>query len=75
VLLVFVFLVIPSVMAALWTDRIGYRLAFGWLVGFVGSALGIVLSFWLDTPTGATVVTAFGGLLVLFAAGRRLFGR
>jgi zinc/manganese transport system permease protein len=66
VLLVFVFLVVPSVFAALLTDRIGRRLVYGWLFGFVGSAIGIVLSFWLDTPTGATVVVTFGALLLLF---------
>jgi zinc/manganese transport system permease protein len=72
VLLVFVFLVIPSVFAALITDRIGMRLLWGWLFGFLGCAVGIVFSFWLDTPTGATVVATFGILLLMFALGRRL---
>jgi len=66
VLLVFVFLVVPSVFAALLTDRIGMRLLYGWLFGFLGSAVGIVMSFWLDTPTGATVVATFGAMLLLF---------
>ncbi|MFH2056917.1 MAG: metal ABC transporter permease [bacterium] len=72
VLLVFIFLVVPSVFAALVTERIGLRLVCGWLFGFVGSALGIVLSFWLDTPTGATIVVAFGALLSLYAIVRHL---
>lgn len=67
VLLVFVFLVVPSVFAALITDRIGRRLMLGWIYGLVGSAAGIVLSFVLDTPTGATVVCTFGLMLLLFA--------
>ena len=70
VLLVFVFLVVPSVFAALLTDRIGIRLLYGWLFGFFGSASGIILSFWLDTPTGATVVSTFGALLLLFICAR-----
>lgn len=74
VLLVFVFLVVPSVFAALLTDRIGRRLTLGWTFGFLGSAMGIVLSFWLDTPTGATVVATFGGLLLVFFAVRTLLG-
>jgi len=71
VLLVFVFLVVPSVFAALLTDRIGLRLVLGWLFGLVGSALGIGLSFWFDTPTGVTIVCTFGAMLLLFGFGRR----
>lgn len=67
VLLVFVFLVVPSVFAALITDSIGRRLALGWLYGLVGAALGLVLSFALDTPPGATIVCTFGLMLLLFA--------
>jgi len=66
VLLVFIFLVVPSVFGALITDKISLRLWWGWLFGFIGSALGILLSFELDTPTGATIVVAFGGMLLLF---------
>jgi zinc/manganese transport system permease protein len=72
VLLVFIFLVVPSVFAALITDRIGRRLFYGWLFGFVGSALGILLSFWLDTPTGATIVAVFGFMLLVFAILKKL---
>ncbi len=71
VLLVFIFLVVPSVFAALMTKRIGLRLMYGWIFGFIGSAIGLVLSFWLDTPTGATIVCAFGILLLLIAIMRK----
>lgn len=67
VLLVFVFLVVPSVFSALTTDGVARHLAFGWLFGLVGSALGLVLSYWIDTPTGATVVCVFGAMLLVFA--------
>jgi zinc/manganese transport system permease protein len=72
VLLVFIFLVVPSVFAALITDRIARRLTYGWLFGLVGSGLGILASFWLDTPTGATVVCTFGAMILLFALVRKL---
>ncbi len=67
VLVVFVLLVVPSVFAALTTRHIGARLALGWLFGLVGSILGILASVWLDTPTGATIVCAFGALLLVAA--------
>jgi zinc/manganese transport system permease protein len=65
VLLVFCYLIVPSVGAMLFTDRIGPRLAIGWTMGTLVSALGVVLSVKLDTHTGATIVCTFGGVLVL----------
>jgi zinc/manganese transport system permease protein len=65
VLLVFCYLIVPSVAAMLFTDRIGPRLAIGWTMGTLVSALGVVLSVKMDTPTGATIVCTFGGVLIL----------
>jgi zinc/manganese transport system permease protein len=65
VLLVFCYLIVPSVGAMLFADRIGARLAIGWTMGTLVSALGVYLSVLLDTPTGATIVVTFGGILVL----------
>ncbi len=72
ILLVFIFLVVPSVFAALITDSISRRLIYGWVFGLVGSAIGMVLSFSLDTPTGATIVCTFGVMLLLFAVIRKI---
>jgi zinc/manganese transport system permease protein len=65
VLLVFCYLIVPSVGAMLFADRIGPRLAIGWTMGTLVSALGVILSVKLDTPTGATIVVTFGGILIL----------
>ena len=65
VLLVFCYLVVPSVGAMLFADRIGPRLAIGWTMGTLVSALGVYLSVVLDLPTGATIVCTFGGVLVV----------
>jgi zinc/manganese transport system permease protein len=65
VLLVFCYLIVPSVGAMLFADRIGPRLAIGWTMGTIVSALGCWLSVQLDTPTGATIVVTFGGVLIL----------
>ncbi len=65
VLLVFCYLIVPSVGAMLFADRIGPRLAIGWTMGTLVSALGVYLSVVLDLPTGATIVCTFGIVLVL----------
>src|SRR6266849_581738 len=65
VLLVFCYLIVPSVGAMLFADRIGPRLAIGWTMGTLVSALGVYLSVQLDTPTGATIVVTFGGVLII----------
>ena len=65
VLLVFCYLIVPSVGAMLFADRIGPRLAIGWTMGTLVSALGVFLSVKLDLPTGATIVCTFGGVLLL----------
>src|SRR5205809_1449704 len=65
VLLVFCYLIVPSVGAMLFADHIGKRLAIGWTMGTLVSALGVYFSVQLDTPTGATIVVTFGGILVL----------
>ena len=70
VLLVFSFLIVPAVCAALFTRRIGARLALGWIIGFVVSAVGCSLSYVADLPTGATVVCTFGLALLLLGAMR-----
>src|SRR5438128_4864773 len=62
VLLVFCYLIVPSVGAMLFADRIGPRLAIGWTMGTLVSALGCYLSVQLDTPTGAPIVVPFGSM-------------
>jgi zinc/manganese transport system permease protein len=65
VLLVFCYLVVPSVGAMLFADSIGRRLAIGWTMGTMVSALGVYFSVLLDLPTGATIVCTFGAVLIV----------
>src|SRR5207244_7675059 len=44
VLLVFCYLVVPSVGAMLFADKIGRRLAIGWTMGTLVSGLGVYFS-------------------------------
>jgi zinc/manganese transport system permease protein len=75
VLLVFCFLIVPAVAAMMFSERLGVRLAFGWILGAVVSGCGVALSFVLDLPTGATIVATFGLALALLAGVRPLVRR
>ncbi|HYL77963.1 MAG TPA: iron chelate uptake ABC transporter family permease subunit [Bryobacteraceae bacterium] len=74
-LLVFCYLIVPSVGAMLYAKRIGPRLAIGWTMGTLVSALGVYLSLKIDLPTGATIVCTFGIVLILMAAFRGVVRR
>lgn len=75
VLLVFCYLIVPSVAAMIYADRIGPRLAIGWSMGAVVSVLGMYFSVQFDLPTGATIVCTFGLVLIVMAALKPLWLR
>jgi zinc/manganese transport system permease protein len=57
----------------LFADRIGTRLAIGWTMGTLVSALGCYFSVYFDLPTGATIVCTFGAVLVCMALMKTFF--
>jgi len=71
VLLVFSYLVVPSVCAMLLVNGLKSRLAIGWAVGICASVLGMAFSYYLDFPTGASVVCILGLLLMITAIIKR----
>ncbi len=73
VLLVFAFLIIPSVAAMMAAKGVARRLLFGWLFGITGCVGGLELSMRLDWSTGPTIVAVFLLLLVGTAAVRAVF--
>jgi zinc/manganese transport system permease protein len=75
VLLVFSYLVVPSVTAMLFAEGVGARLAIGWATGFLASVVGMGVSYAWDAPTGASIVCAFGAVLLVAAGVRRFLWR
>jgi len=65
VLLVFSFLVVPAVIAFMFMERTGGRIALAWTVSTLCSAAGMLLSYYGDLPTGPSVVACFAGLLLV----------
>ncbi len=65
VLLVFSYLVVPGVIAVMFSDRTRPRIAIAWGVGTAASVVGMLISNsrW-DFPTGPSIVAAFAVALV-----------
>ena len=66
VLLVFTFLVVPAVIAFLFTRKPRFLVTLSWGAAAVACALGLAGSYQFDLPTGPLIVCVFG--LVLLAA-------
>ena len=74
ILLVFSFLIVPTVIAMLFARGIVARLIVGWTVGTLVSMVGLSLSYSYDFPSGPAVVCTFGAGLVLAGVIRYLIG-
>jgi zinc/manganese transport system permease protein len=60
VFLIFTFLIVPAVVGALFSTKFISQFVIGSLVSGLTSLVGLVVSFNLDLPTGATLVCCFG---------------
>ena len=74
VLMVFSALVIPGVVAFLFTNRFGNALRIAWGAGAVAIVGGIGASFYWDLATGPLLVCAFGVLVVVAGVLRMVLG-
>jgi zinc/manganese transport system permease protein len=75
VLMVFSFLVVPAVIANLFTADKRKLAIIAWTSGAIASILGLWLSYTKDLPTGPLVVCMYGVLLVVAVLVRRLGAR
>lgn len=62
VLLVSAYLVIPSVTGRLMARRLGPMMLLSICAGVLGSALGLIMSYHFDVPTGSAMTLALGVL-------------
>lgn len=62
--LVFASLILPALAVRGMSGR--RALVFGWAVGAAGYALGLVVSAWLDLPSGAAIVCALASVALGF---------
>jgi len=67
IILVLSVLTIPQNVANLFTNRFSHIMTGSVVLGFFASMLGLVLSYWLDIPSGATIIFT---LVVIYLAAR-----
>jgi zinc/manganese transport system permease protein len=60
IFLVFSYLIIPAVCAALFSANMKIQFFMGTSIALTMSVIGLTLSYLLDLPTGATLVCSFG---------------
>lgn len=72
VLLVFGYLVIPSVIGIMLADSTIFRLLIGWGSGLLMSLFGVIISYFLDLPSGPTIVVLLGLLLLIIVIGQEI---
>ena len=72
VLLVFCYLVAPSVFAVMFYEDLRRRLLTGWAMAVVVSAIGLLFSY--DRPSGPTIMVGFAVALILGATLRAIAG-
>ena len=67
IILVLSILTIPQNIANLFTNRFGTIMIASVVIGFLGSFLGLLISYYLDIPSGATIIFT---LVVMYLASR-----
>jgi manganese/iron transport system permease protein/iron/zinc/copper transport system permease protein len=65
-------IVVPAVTARLLTDSFGRMLVLATLIGTLCGLLGMLLSYYLDVASGATVVLTAAGVFLLVLGGTSL---
>lgn len=65
-------MILPGLTARLWVSSLRYVLILAILTGAIGSALGLTLSYSMNTPTGPTIILTLGVIyLITFAFSRK----
>jgi len=70
VFLVFTLLIAPSVAATLFTQNWMKRFLWSWIIGVLGSVIGMYISYTLNISNGPAIVTLLGTVVFLLAFGK-----
>lgn len=67
IILVLSILTIPQNIANLFTNRFGFIMIASVVIGFLGSFMGLLISYYMDIPSGACIIFT---LVILYLAAR-----
>ena len=67
IFLVFVLLIAPTAMATLFTRKWSHRFVWSWIIGILGSLVGIYLSYEANISNGPAIVCLLGILVFILA--------
>ena len=67
IFVVFMFLIGPASISLFLTSKWSHRFIISWIVGIIGSAVGIFVSYNYNFPNGPTIVVTLGFMLILVA--------
>jgi ABC-type Mn2+/Zn2+ transport system permease subunit len=70
VFLVFTLLIAPTAAATLFTQSWKKRFIWSWIIGIVGSVLGMYISYTLNISNAPAIVTLLGVTVFLLAFGK-----
>ncbi len=67
IFLVFILLVAPTAAVTLFTNNWKKRFIWSWVIGFLGSVIGVYLSYTLNISNGPTIVCLLGVIVFVLA--------
>ena len=73
IIMVLALLTIPQNAANFFTKDFRKIIYLSILIGFVGSFCGLIISYWLDIPSGATIIFSLVGLYLIIRGIRAAF--
>ena len=75
IFLVFVLLIAPTAMATLFTRKWSYRFIWSWIIGIIGSIIGIYLSYDMNISNGPAIVCLLGIIVFVLAFAKIILGK
>ena len=73
IFLVFVLLIAPTAIATLFTQKWSLRFLWSWIIGIIGSIIGIYISYETDISNGPAIVCLLGIMVFVFAFVKIIF--
>ncbi|MCK4966877.1 metal ABC transporter permease, partial [bacterium] len=75
IFLVFILLVAPTSIATIFTQKWKYRFIWSWIIGIIGSLIGMIISYNLDISNGPAIVCLLGFFVFVLAFGKIVLGK